>query len=62
MFYLHPWEIDPDQPRLPAPRLTAFRHYYNLHRTEARLKRLLGQFRFGPLATVLQAARTAGSS
>lgn len=53
IFYLHPWEIDAGQPRLPAPRLTRFRHYHNLHCTEARLRQLLETFRFGPLRAVL---------
>ena len=30
MFYVHPWEIDPDQPRMPGTRLNRFRHYVNL--------------------------------
>jgi len=46
VFYVHPWEIDPDQPRLPAGRVTRFRHYRNLSRTEDRLRRLLSEFRF----------------
>ena len=41
VFYLHPWEIDPDQPRLPAGPWSRFRHYRNLHLTETRLRRLL---------------------
>jgi polysaccharide deacetylase family protein (PEP-CTERM system associated) len=50
IFYLHPWEIDPDQPRFPhASPLSRFRHYNNLHRTEERLRRLLGDFSFGPM-------------
>ena len=53
VFYLHPWEIDPDQPRLPADWLGRFRHYRNLHATEGRLRRLLRDFRFGPLRDVL---------
>ena len=53
IFYLHPWEIDPQQPRLAAGRLTRFRHYHNLHRTESRLRSLLSEFRFGPLHGVL---------
>jgi len=48
IFYLHPWEIDPHQPRVPARWLSRFRHYTNLHKCEARLRRLLGEFRFGP--------------
>jgi polysaccharide deacetylase family protein (PEP-CTERM system associated) len=47
MFYLHPWEIDPEQPRVPAGWLSRFRHYTNLHKCEERLRRLLGEFRFG---------------
>lgn len=54
VFYLHPWEIDPDQPRLTAGLLTRFRHYRNLQETEARLERLLTDFRFGPLRAVLR--------
>jgi polysaccharide deacetylase family protein (PEP-CTERM system associated) len=42
VFYLHPWEIDPQQPRVPGVSLrTRFRHYVNLQRTETRLQRLL---------------------
>ena len=48
IFYLHPWEIDPEQPRqYQAPFLARFRHYLNLGRTEARLRRLLRQFPLG---------------
>jgi polysaccharide deacetylase family protein (PEP-CTERM system associated) len=52
--YLHPWELDPDQPRLRASRLGRFRHYTNLHRTEARLTRLIRDFKFAPLGDVLE--------
>jgi polysaccharide deacetylase family protein (PEP-CTERM system associated) len=45
-FYIHPWEYDADQPRLPCGRLTALRHYRNLGRTWGLLERLLGEFRF----------------
>ena len=48
MFYFHPWEIDPHQPRVPGLNLkTRFRHYVNLGRTEARLRLLLSDFRWG---------------
>jgi polysaccharide deacetylase family protein (PEP-CTERM system associated) len=57
IFYLHPWEIDPDQPRLEAGALGRFRHYRNLDKTEARLTRLLSEFRFGSLADVLAGAK-----
>ena len=47
VFYLHPWEVDPDQPRQQhAPRLSQFRHYLNLGLTERRLRRLLGDFKW----------------
>ncbi len=47
IFYLHPWEIDPGQPRIAGVGLkTRFRHYVNLHRTDARLQRLLSDFRW----------------
>jgi polysaccharide deacetylase family protein (PEP-CTERM system associated) len=58
--YLHPWEIDPDQPRLTPGRMAAFRHYLNLRRTEGRLKRLLRDFRFGTLSESLAAWRPEG--
>lgn len=45
IFYFHPWEIDPEQPRVPGVDLkTRFRHYVNLSRTEERLRRLLTDF------------------
>jgi polysaccharide deacetylase family protein (PEP-CTERM system associated) len=53
IFYLHPWEIDPEQPRIPAGRLSSFRHYRNLAETESRLRRLLGEFPFGRISDVL---------
>ena len=48
VFYVHPWELDPGQPRVQGTGLkTRFRHYVNLHRTHARLRRLLRDFRWG---------------
>lgn len=47
IFYLHPWEIDPAQPRVSASWLSQFRHYTNLEKCEERLRRLLAEFRFG---------------
>jgi polysaccharide deacetylase family protein (PEP-CTERM system associated) len=52
--YLHPWELDPDQPRLRPGRLRAFRHYVNIARTADRLKRLLREFSFGTLSESLE--------
>jgi polysaccharide deacetylase family protein (PEP-CTERM system associated) len=56
IFYLHPWEIDPEQPRLATSRATRIRHYRNLHRTEPRLLRLLDDFQFSTVADLLSAA------
>ncbi|WP_319548664.1 XrtA system polysaccharide deacetylase [Desulfogranum marinum] len=50
VFYLHPWEIDPKQPRFKtASFLSRFRHYNHLEDTENRLRSLLGDFSFEPL-------------
>ncbi|WP_303905765.1 XrtA system polysaccharide deacetylase [Thiohalomonas denitrificans] len=53
MFYVHPWEIDPEQPRLAAGIKSRFRHYLNLTRCEQRLCRLLGDFQFDTARNVL---------
>src|SRR5690606_24185982 len=50
MFYVHPWELDPGQPRLALPWLTRVRHYRGLARTEGLLDRLLSTFRFTSVA------------
>lgn len=48
IFYFHPWELDPDQPRVhQAAAKARFRHYVNLDRTESRLRRLLADFQWG---------------
>jgi polysaccharide deacetylase family protein (PEP-CTERM system associated) len=53
VIYLHPWEFDTDQPRIPnAPLLSRFRHYVNIDKTESRLRTLLSKFQFGPLCNV----------
>jgi polysaccharide deacetylase family protein (PEP-CTERM system associated) len=57
VFYLHPWEIDPAQPRLHAGRLGRFRHYRNLHDTESRLRRLLADFQFDTVGRLVSEAR-----
>jgi polysaccharide deacetylase family protein (PEP-CTERM system associated) len=50
VFYMHPWEIDPAQPRMKvASAKSRIRHYLNLHRTEERFKRLLADFHFAPI-------------
>jgi polysaccharide deacetylase family protein (PEP-CTERM system associated) len=52
MVYFHPWEIDPDQPRIPAGLKSRVRHYTNLSRMEGKLKCLLRDFKFAPLSEV----------
>jgi hypothetical protein len=54
-FYLHPWEVDVEQPRVEVGWLSKFSHYTNLDKTEARLRHLLGEFRFASMYSVLQA-------
>lgn len=50
MFYLHPWEVDPGQPRFAnASLFSKFRHYNNLDKTQSRLEQLLNDFSFGPI-------------
>ena len=57
IFYVHPWEIDPGQPRLPVPHWKArFRHYVNLGRTEGRLRRLLADHAWDRLDRVFPPA------
>jgi polysaccharide deacetylase family protein (PEP-CTERM system associated) len=53
IFYLHPWEIDPEQPRIAASWFSRFRHYNNLEKCESRLRRLLTDFQFGSAWEVL---------
>lgn len=50
VFYIHPWEVDPDQPRIEAGTITRVRHYRNLHKTLPRLERLLSEFKFTSIA------------
>lgn len=50
MFYIHPWEIDEEQPRIAAPLLTRVRHYRNINKTLPRLERLMSEFRFTSVA------------
>lgn len=55
-FYIHPWEVDPEQPRVKGTSLlTRVRHYRGLSRTEARLKRLVATFRFRSIRETLAA-------
>ncbi|HYU90745.1 MAG TPA: DUF3473 domain-containing protein, partial [Gemmatimonadales bacterium] len=59
-FYIHPWEIDPDQPQLQVPWLTRVRHYGGLARTAARIERLLLEFRFVAIRETVGALEEAG--
>jgi len=54
--YFHPWELDTEHPRLrdEARRVARWTHYHNLESTEAKLRRLLGDFRWGPMSEVLR--------
>jgi polysaccharide deacetylase family protein (PEP-CTERM system associated) len=56
-FYLHPWELDPDQPRLAVSASARFRHYTGLRRTEGRVARLLSEFQFISIASALPGLR-----
>jgi polysaccharide deacetylase family protein (PEP-CTERM system associated) len=60
VLYVHPWEIDPDQPRQAVSWLVRVNHYHNLSRTEARLARLLEQHRFRPMGEVLDELEAQG--
>ena len=51
--YIHPWELDPGQPRLPTSLLTGLRHYRGLDRTRDRLAKLLAEFRFDSISNTL---------
>jgi polysaccharide deacetylase family protein (PEP-CTERM system associated) len=59
VFYLHPWEVDPHQPRVRAPLVARLRHYTGLKGTLGRLERLLGEFRFGAIGPRLPAVVSA---
>lgn len=53
VFYIHPWELDPDQPRLKGPWVSQVRHYRGLRKTRKRLEQLLSEFRFTSIANRL---------
>lgn len=57
VMYLHPWEIDPDQPRMEGAIISKLRHYMNLKWTEQRLKYLLRDFAFAPVVDTIQPIR-----
>ena len=53
IFYLHPWEVDPEQPRIKVGWRSRFRHYTNLRKTQQRLRDLVTEFRFTTVRNVL---------
>jgi polysaccharide deacetylase family protein (PEP-CTERM system associated) len=52
VIYIHPWELDPEQPRLDGSRLSAFRHTVNLEKTASKVTGLIKAFEFGPVREV----------
>ena len=61
VFYVHPWEIDSEQPRVPAaPLKSRFRHYLNLHRTADRLKKLFQDFTFTTVQNIVHQCEPGG--
>lgn len=58
MVYLHPWELDVDQPRIPASWLSRFRHYQNISTTENKCAKLLEEFAWAPMEELWSAKET----
>jgi hypothetical protein len=58
LVYVHPWELDPDQPTLPLGPLAQWRHRVNLHKTAGKLARLLQAHRFDTARGILDHLRT----
>jgi polysaccharide deacetylase family protein (PEP-CTERM system associated) len=56
LFYLHPWEVDPGQPRFKVGAKSRFRHYTNIETCERKLDALLAEFPMGRLVDVLRAS------
>lgn len=61
VLYLHPWEVDIEQPRLNGRRLSVLRHYIHMDRTMAKLQHLLNTFQFGPIQKVFPPAEHSAS-
>jgi hypothetical protein len=59
MFYIHPWELDPGQPRQSVGRLTQVRHYRGLETTSRRLELLLSEFRFDSVRSLYDSTLSA---
>jgi hypothetical protein len=58
--YLHPWEVDVDQPRIAASLKSRFRHYQNLKTMAPKLSKMLTEFRLGTMTEVLIKSGTSG--
>lgn len=59
IMYLHPWELDPEQPRMDGSLISRFRHYLNLQKTEGRLRQLLIDFKFSAINEAVEPVRKA---
>lgn len=60
--YFHPWELDPEQPRVAGSRKSNFRHYTGLNKMEARITTLLQRFKFKPLIELVPELSRYGSA
>jgi polysaccharide deacetylase family protein (PEP-CTERM system associated) len=58
MFYIHPWEVDPDQPRLSGSMMSRCRHYQNLRTTEHKLNWLLPRFWFDSMSASIKSVQS----
>jgi hypothetical protein len=57
--YIHPWELDPEQPRMGGNPSARMRHYFGLGGAETKLRKLLRDFQFCPLGTLVHQLRPA---
>jgi len=62
MFYIHPHDLDPQQPRVAKGAVSKFRRYYGLGRTEAKLRRLTGSLKFGRFKEIVEQAFRSGKA
>lgn len=63
IFYFHPWEIDPEQPRvMDAPAAARFRHYVNIGKMQARMRKLLSEFRWNRIDSLYPIAHAADTA